>query len=234
MPFLHRMRAVLALADPGARVPIADARRTLRRTAPMTHLQHGPPELLEADLLRAAVRRELLRCDETEHGQPDLWSESATLQRGEYAHLVAGHPLAAVVEPWIDEMMRDPIAAPDCDPRLSGPWWSVPFLIVQLLAHVGEVDLADVAEVIRREAGPLTRGIRLPWKLQNAVVGLVVGVCVEFGIAEWDGGMHDLGRARITPLGAWAQLALRAHVEGEVPPGFMHACGAGFHPDERR
>jgi hypothetical protein len=217
-PFLRRMRALLALMDAGARVGVVDARRTLREAASMTHLQHGPPELLETDLLHAAVRHGLVGCDEREGDQPALWSESASLRRGARAHLIAGHPLAAVVEPWIDEMTRDPVADLDCDPRLSGPWASVPFLIVQLLAHAGDVDLTDVARTIRRDAGPLTRGVRLPWALQNAVVGLVVGLCVEFGVAEWDGDMQALGRARCTPLGLVAQTALRAHVEGESLP----------------
>jgi hypothetical protein len=222
-PFLRRMRALLALVDPGARVGVVEARRTLREAAPMTHLQHGPPERLETDLLHAAVRHDLFRCDERDGDQPALGSESASLRRGAQAHLVVGHPLAAVVEPWIDEMTRDPVADLDCDPRLSGPWASVPFLIVQLLAHAGDVDLTDVARTIRREAGSLARGVRLPWVLQNAVVGLVVGLCVEFGVAEWDGDMQDLGRARCTPLGLLAQTALRAHVEGELPAGVAKA-----------
>ena len=124
-------------------------------------------------------------------------------------------------------MTRDPVADLDCDPRLSGPWASVPFLMVQLLAHAGDVDLTDVARTIHRDAGQPTRGVRLPWALQNAVVGLVVGLCVEFGVAEWDGDMKDLGRARCTPLGLLAQTALRAHVEGEQPPGLARASVTG-------
>lgn len=130
------------------------------------------------------------------------------------AHLVAGHPLAAVVEPWIDEMMRDPVADLDCDPRLSGSWTAVPFMIVQLLAHAGDVDLTGVAGALRREAEPLPVAPACRGPLQNAVVGLVIGLCVEFGVAEWDGDLQELGRARCTPLGLLAQAALRAHVEG--------------------
>jgi hypothetical protein len=93
-PFLRRMRALLALMDAGARAGVVDARRTLREAASMTHLQHRPPELLETDLLHAAVRHGLVRCDEREGDQPAPWSESASLRRGARAHLVAGHPLA--------------------------------------------------------------------------------------------------------------------------------------------
>jgi hypothetical protein len=226
-PFLRRMRALLARIDSGTRVGVAEAHSTLRQASATTHLQHGPAEMIEADLLRAAVRQGLLRCDETDSGQPALWSETAALQRGERAHMVAGHPLEAVVEPWIDEMMRDPVADLDCDPRLRGPWVSVPFMIVQLLAHAGDVDLTDMAKAIRHDAGSLTRGVRLPWPLHNAVVGLVMGLCVEFGVAEWDGDMKDLGRARCTALGLLAQMALRVHVEGESPPGFARTSAAG-------
>jgi hypothetical protein len=85
------------------------------------------------------------------------------------------------------------------------------------LAYAGDVDLTDVAQAVRREAGPLTRGVRLQWPVQNIVVGLVVGLCVEFGIAHWDGDLQDLGRARCTPLGLLAHTALRARLEGELP-----------------
>lgn len=52
---------------------------------------------------------------------------------------------------------------------------------------------------------------------------LVVGLCTEFGVAEWDGDMQHLGRARCTPLGLVAHAALRAHVEGEVPAALAQA-----------
>lgn len=216
-PFLRRMRALLVLLDPGASVGSVEARRALRQAAPMTHMQHVPSDQAEADLLWTAVRHDLLRCAEFEDGQAAPWSATARLERGPQAHLVTGHPLAAVVEPWIDEMMRDPVADLDCDPRLSGPWTGVPFMIVQLLAHAGDVDLTGVAGALGREAGPLTRGARLPWPLENTAVGLVIGLCVEFGVAEWHGDLRELGRARCTPLGLLAQAALRAHVEGELP-----------------
>lgn len=193
----------------------------------MDHLRHGPVELFEVGMLSAALRHEVLRCTVTDDGRPDLWSPTTALVRGEQAHLVVAHPLAAVVEPWIDEIMRDPVADLDCHPRLAGPWVSVPFLLVQLLAHVGEIELDRVAVGLRREAGPLVRGIRLPWPLPNAVVGMVVGLCVEFGIATWDGDLEELGLARITALGLWAQLALRAHVDGEVPPGHRGGIPGG-------
>lgn len=222
-PFLARMRALLAAIDVNDGINVAHACHTLHDAAPVVHLQPGPTELFELDLLLGALHRDLLHCTETQGGLPALFSMTATLERGTQAYLVVGHPLAALVEPWIDQMMRDPVADLDCNPRLAGPWISVPFLLVQLLAHAGELDLGEVAQAIRREAGARAADVRLPWPLPDAVVGLVVGLCVEFGIATWDGDMHALGRAEITPLGLWAQLALRAHVDGELPPGFAEA-----------
>lgn len=222
-PFLTRIRAVLAAIDIGRGVSVAEARRVMRDAAPLVHLQPGPSTTVELDLLLGALHRDLLHCSETEGGYPALLSETAVIERGTFGHTVVGHPLAALVEPWIDQMMRDPVADLDCDPRLDGPWQPVPFMLVQLLAHAGDVDLGDVAEALRREAGTRATCTRLPWPLEHAVVALVVGLCVEFGMATWHGDLQTLGRARITPLGAWAQLALRAHVEGELPPGMTQA-----------
>jgi hypothetical protein len=222
-PFLARMRALLAAIDGNDGINVARARRTLRDAAPMMHLQPGSPGLFELDLLLAALHRDLLHCTETQGGLPALLSTTATLERGAQAHLVVGHPLAALVEPWIDQMLRDPVADLDCDPRLEGPWISVPFLLVQLLAHAGELDLGEVAQAMGREADARAADVRLPWPLPDAVVGLVVGLCVEFGMATWDGDLQALGRAEITPLGLWAQLTLRAHVDGELPSGFAEA-----------
>lgn len=120
-------------------------------------------------------------------------------------------------------MVREPVTDLDGDPRLAGPWISVPVLLMQLLAHAGDLDLGEVAHAVGRGAGARAADVRLPWPLPDAVVGLVVGLCVEFGIATWDGDVHTLGHAEITPLGLWAQLTLRAHIEEELPPGFAEA-----------
>ena len=100
----------------------------------------------------------------------------------------------------------------------------------RLVAAAGAVDLAEVARALSREAGARTRGVRLHWPLSHRVIVLVIVLCVEFGVVTWNGDMWTLGRAKISPLGMLAQLALRAHIEGELPPGFAEAYNQATMP----
>ena len=129
-----------------------------------------------------------------------------------------------MIEPWIDELSRDPVADLDCDPRLQRSWQHAPFLFVQLLAVAGEIDVAQAVAALRREIGNAFRGTRLPWPLPNAIVALVLGLCVEFGVATWDGTIAKPGRARITQLGALAELAYRAHLGIDTDSTFVPGC----------
>lgn len=77
-PFLRRMRALLATIAVDGPIDVTRARGILRDGAPVGHLEAVTAGSAEFVLLRAALRRDLLRCTEVDEGHPlGLWGQLA-------------------------------------------------------------------------------------------------------------------------------------------------------------
>ena len=96
--FLRRIRAVIDAADPT--LPVDEARRVVRETAPLDHLRIGSAESNERRILHIAVRRGLLMCSETVDDQPDLWSTPPRCSRDVRSR--AGRPSAGGRDRTVD------------------------------------------------------------------------------------------------------------------------------------